>query len=164
MAAKKKTSTQDMLARLDGFARRNWKNEPGDITRLRKHKLPPMGNMPGVFYANFNTFWLGENIQVVRQLALDGDMEVKALNKMAASLLNRHAGRLAKWNLTNTVKLVRELADYFDTGGPRSHDQIVAVCEGTMLAMDRVNAWIDAMIPWSQLDAKLKLNRAPKSK
>ena len=162
MAGKKKNSTKDMLARLDGFARRNWKNEPGDITRLRKHKLPPMGNMPGVFYANFNTFWLGENIQVARQLALDGDMEVKALNKMAAALLNRHAGRLAKWKLTNTVKLVRELADYFDGNGPRNHAQIVAVCEATMLTMDRVNAWIDAMIPWSQLDAKLKLNRAAK--
>ncbi len=31
-----------------------------------------------------------------------------------------------------------------------------------MLAMDRVNTWIDAMIPWSDLDAKLKLNKAAK--
>ncbi|HIM46548.1 MAG: hypothetical protein CFH39_00491 [Alphaproteobacteria bacterium MarineAlpha10_Bin2] len=163
MAAKKKaTSTKAMLARLDGFSRRNWRREPGDVTRLRKHKLPPMGNFPGVFYANFNTFWLGENIQVVRQLALDGDMDVKELNRMAAALLNRHAGRLAKWKLINTVKLVKELAAYFAGNGPRSHAQIVAVTEATMLAMDRVNTWIDAMIPWSDLDAKLKLNRAPK--
>ena len=162
-AAKKKApSTKQMLARLDGFARRNWLREPGDVTRLRKHKLPPMGNFPGVFYANFNTFWLGENIQVVRQLALDGDMDVKELNRMAAALLNRHAGRLAKWKLTNTVKLVKALAAYFAANGPRSHAQIVAVSEATMLAMDRVNTWIDAMIPWSDLDAKLKLNRAPK--
>lgn len=161
-AQKKATSTKAMLARLDGFARRNWLNEPSDVTRLRKHKLPPMGNFPGVFYANFNTFWLGENIQVVRQLALDGDMDVKALNRMAAALLNRHAGRLAKWKLTNTVKLVKELEAYFAAGGPRSHAQIVAFAESTMLAMDRVNTWIDAMIPWSDLDAKLKLNRAAK--
>ncbi len=161
-AKKKAASTKDMLARLDGFARRNWRVEPGDVTRLRKHKLPPMGNFPGVLYANFNTFWLGENIQVVRQLALDGDMDVKALNRMAAALLERHAGRLAKWKLTNTVKLIKELAAYFAANGPRSHAQIVAVTEATMLTMDRVNCWIDAMIPWSDLDAKLKLNRAPK--
>lgn len=161
-AKKKATSTKDMLARLDGFAKRNWLNEPSDVTRLRKHKLPPMGNFPGVFYANFNTFWLGENIQVVRQLALDGDMDVKALNRMASALLTRHSGRLAKWKLTNTVKLVNELAAYFAANGPRSHAQVVAVAESTMLAMDRVNTWIDAMIPWSDLDAKLKLNRAAK--
>ena len=162
MAAKKKaTSTKAMLARLDGFSRRNWRREPGDVTRLRKHKLPPMGNFPGVFYANFNTFWRGENIQGGRQLALDGDMDVKELNRMASALLNRHAGRLAKWKLTNTVKLVKELAAYFAANGPRSHAHIVAVTEATMLAMDRVNTWIDAMIPWSDLDAKLKLNRAP---
>ena len=161
MAAKKKArTTKDMLARLEGFSRRNWSKEPGDVTRLRKHRLPPMGNFPGVFYANFNTFWLGENIQVVRQLALDGEMEVKELNRMAAALLRRHAGRLAKWKLTNTVKLVKELADYFAGNGARSHAQIAAICEGAMLALDRVNAWIDAMIPWSDLDAKLKLNRA----
>ncbi len=160
--AKKKPSTKQMLARLEGFSRRGWGKEPGDVTNLRKHKLPPMGNFPGVFYANFNTFWLGENIQVVRQLALDGDMDVKELNHMAAALLNRHAGRLAKWKLTNTVKLVKELAAYFEGNGARNHAQIVAVCEGTMLAMDRVNTWIDAMIPWSDLDAKLKLNKAAK--
>jgi len=80
----------------------------------------------------------------------------------AAALLNRHAGRLAKWKLINTVKLVKELAAYFAGNGPRSHAQIAAVCEGAMLAIDRLNTWIDAMIPWSDLDAKLKLNRAPK--
>jgi len=92
----------------------------------------------------------------------EGNMDVKALNRMAAALLNRHAGRLAKWRLTNTVKLVKDLEVDFAANGPRSHAQMVAITESTMLAMDRVNTWIDAMIPWSDLDAKLKLNRAAK--
>jgi hypothetical protein len=159
-ATKKAAGADAMVARLEAFGARNWQKEPGDIQRLRKHKLPPMGNMPGVFYANFNTFWLGENIQVVRQLAVERAMPVGQLNAMAAALLNRHAGRLAKWKLTNTVKLVRELADFFEGGGPKSHAQVVRVCEATMVSMDRVNAWIDAMIPWSQLDKSLKLSKA----
>ena len=65
------TETSAMIDRLERFGRRNWNSEPGDVTRLRAHSLPPMGNMPPVLYANFNTFWMGENIQVVRQLALD---------------------------------------------------------------------------------------------
>ncbi len=153
-------TTKQMIARLENHGRRNWRKEPGEVTRLRQHSMPPMGNMPGVLYANFNTFWLGENIQVVRGLALEGKMPIKELNRMAASLLNRHAGRLAKWKLTNTVKLVRELADYFERGGAKNHNEMVAVCEATMVAMDRVNSWIDAMIPWAQFDKKVKLNPA----
>ena len=153
-------TTASIIERLDRFSRRNWRREPGDVTRLREHKLPPMGTMPPVLYANFNTFWLGENIQVVRQLALDEALPPAALNRMAAALLNRHAGRLAKWKLTNTVRLVRDLADYFEADGAGSHAEVVRVCEAAMLAIDRVNAWIDAMIPWSHFDRKVRLLQA----
>ncbi len=151
-------STSTILERLESFSRRNWRKEPADVARLRGHSLPPMGNMPPVLYANFNTFWLGENIQVVRQLALEKALPPSALNKMAAALLNRHAARLTKWKLTATVRLVRELADYFEAGGAKNHRDVVRVCEATMLAMDRVNSWIDAMIPWAQFDRKLALH------
>ena len=151
------TETTAIIDRLERFAQRNWRSEPGDITRLRTHSLPPMGNLPPVLYANFNTFWMGENIQVVRQLALDKALPPAALNQMAAALLNRHAGRLAKWKLTNTVKLVRELAAYFEAGGAKNHGEVVQVCEAAMVAFDRINAWIDAMIPWAQFDKKVKL-------
>ena len=154
------TEITAIIDRLERFGRRNWQSEPGDITRLREHALPPMGNLPPVLYANFNTFWLGENIQVVRQLALDKALPAAALNTMAAALLNRHAGRLAKWKLTNTVKLVRDLAAYFEAGGAKNHDEVVQVCEAAMVAFDRINAWIDAMIPWSHFDKKVKLLKA----
>ena len=151
------TETTAIIDRLQRFGQRNWRSEPGDIARLRTHSLPPMGTLPPVLYANFNTFWMGENIQVVRQLALDKALPPAALNRMAAALLNRHVGRLAKWKLTNTVKLVRELAAYFDAGGAKNHGEVVQVCEAAMVAFDRINAWIDAMIPWAHFDKKVKL-------
>lgn len=153
-------TTASIIERLERFARRNWRTEPGDVTRLREHRLPPMGNMPPVLYANFNTFWLGENLQVVRQLALDKALPPAALNKMAAAMLNRHAGRLAKWKLAGTVRLVRALAGYFEAGGARSHGDVARVCEAAMLAVDRINTWIDAMIPWSRFDEKVGLFEA----
>jgi hypothetical protein len=52
---------------------------------------------------------------------------------------------------------VRDLAAYFEGGGARSHGEVVQVCEAAMLAFDRINAWIDAMIPWAQFDKKVKL-------
>ncbi len=154
--------TKAMLGKLNRSLAASWDKETADIKRLRRHSLPPMGNMPCVLYANFNTFWLGENIQVMRELALARKMPLGQLNTAAAALLRRHQGRLAKWNLTDTVKLVEALARYFESRGPKNNAEFVQVCEATMVAMDRINAWIDAMIPWSQFDKKAGANRAPK--
>ncbi|MFQ5784919.1 MAG: hypothetical protein ACE5H8_08850 [Alphaproteobacteria bacterium] len=149
-------TTEEMLGDLERFFAGAWRREPADVARLRRHALPPMGNMPCMLYANFNTFWLGENVQVLRQLALDKALPSRALNRMAAALLARHAARLAKWKLHATVRLLHRLVAYFEGEGAKTHREFVAVAEALMMAGDRINAWIDAAIPWSQLDAKVR--------
>ncbi len=157
-----RTSTKQMIAQLERFTTRNWKAEPADIKALRRFKRPPMGTMPCVIYANFDTFWLGENIQVLRQLALEGEMPVAELNRTAAALVTRHAARLGKWKMADTVRLMNEIAGYFAGGGARSHREFVEVAEAIMIAIDRINTWIDGLLPWAQLDRRLKLNPAPR--
>lgn len=120
-----------------------------------------MGHLPCVFYANFNTFWAGENLQVMRQLALGGKSDLGELSRITAALLRRHAARLAKWKLSETVALIEELARYFERRGPKNRREFADVAESAMITIDRVNAWIDAMIPWSQLDRKLQPVRPP---
>ncbi|MCL6548342.1 MAG: hypothetical protein K6T30_05480 [Alicyclobacillus sp.] len=140
------------MAQLKDATERVWRQEPDDIRRLRSLTRPPMGNLPCVLYANFNTFWAGENLQVYRQLAREGTVPLGALNQAAARVLERHAARLAKWDLHDTVDLVTAVADYFRAGGPRSKAEFMEVCEAFLLCLDRVNSWIDAIIPWSDLD------------
>ena len=154
--AARKTAADRTIAHLEAFVRTAWDSEPADMGRLRGHALPPMGNLPCMFYANFNTFWMGENVQVLRQLALDRALPVRALNTIAAALLARHAARLAKWNMTDMVKLARRLIRFFEGEGAGSHKEFVRVCEALMLASDRMNAWVDAALPWSLLDKRLK--------
>ncbi len=157
-----RTSTTQMIARLERFTTSNWKAEPADIKALRRFKRPPMGTMPCVIYANFDTFWLGENIQVLRQLALEGTMPVAELNRVAAALVTRHAARLGKWKMANTVKLMNQIVGYFAAGGARSHKEFVAVSQAIMIAIDRINTWIDGLLPWAELDRRLKLNPPPR--
>jgi hypothetical protein len=89
-------------------------------------------------------------------------MPLAELNRVAGALIARHAARLGKWKMTNTVKLMGELVDYFESGGAQSHKEFVALAEAIMLAIDRINTWIDGMLPWSQLDRRVKLNPAPR--
>ena len=151
-------STAHVLAELRAFIEDGWQHEPADIITLRSVFRPPMGNLPCCFYANFNLFWAGENLQVCRQQVKDGT-PVQAVCQVLAGLLERHAARLEKWSMTETVALERMLAHYFKGKGPASSEEFLAVVEHAMIALDRVQSWIDGLLPWSELDARLALRR-----
>jgi hypothetical protein len=152
-------TTARVLGELRAFIARCWLHEPADIVQLRMVSRPPMGNLPCCFYANFNLFWAGENLQVCRQLVKEGMLPAQAIGQIAAGLLERHAARLEKWSMTETVALERMLAQYFKGKGPATNEEFLAVVEHAMIALDRVQSWIDGLLPWSELDARLALHR-----
>jgi hypothetical protein len=152
-------TTARVLGELRAYIARCWLHEPADITQLRSISRPPMGNLPCCFYANFNLFWAGENLQVCRQLVKDGGLPVQVVGQTVAGLLERHAARLEKWSMTETVALERMLAQYFKGKGPASSEEFLAVIEHTLIALDRVQSWIDGLLPWNELDARLSLRR-----
>jgi hypothetical protein len=152
-------TTARVLGDLRAFIARCWLHEPADIAQLRTVSRPPMGNLPCCFYANFNLFWAGENLQVCRQLVKDGVLPVQAVGQIAGGLLERHAARLEKWSMTETVALERMLAQYFKGKGRASTEEFLAVVEHAMIALDRVQSWIDGLLPWNELDARLALRR-----
>jgi hypothetical protein len=152
-------STARVLGELRAYIARCWLHEPADIATLRTISRPPMGNLPCCFYANFNLFWAGESLQVCRQQVKDGILPVQVVSTMLAGLLERHAARLEKWSMTETVALERMLAHYFKSKGPASSEEFLAVVEHAMIALNRVQSWIDGLLPWSELDARLALRR-----
>lgn len=152
-------TTERVLAELRDFTQSVWQSEPADIAALREVARPPMGNLPCCFYANFNLFWAGEDLQVCRQVVKDGAIPVPAVNQMIAGLLERHAARLEKWSMTETVALLRMLVSYFRESGPTSSEEFLTVIEHTLIALDRVQSWIDGLLPWNELDARLALHR-----
>lgn len=152
-------STARVLGELRAFIARCWLHEPADIATLRSISRPPMGNLPCCFYANFNLFWAGENLQVCRQLVKDSGQPTQVVCQVVAGLLERHAARLEKWSMTETVALERMLAQYFKGKGPATTEEFLAVVEHTLIALDRVQSWIDGLLPWSELDARLALRR-----
>ncbi len=152
-------TTTRVLGELRVFIQSCWLSEPADIATLRNLSKPPMGNLPCCFYANFNLFWAGENLQVCRQIVKDGVLPVPVVNQMVARLLERHAARLEKWSLAETVALVRMLVQYFNGKGPATSEEFLAIVEHALIALDRVQSWIDGLLPWSELDARLALRR-----
>jgi hypothetical protein len=152
-------STARVLDELRAYIAHCWRCEPPDITTLRTVSRPPMGNLPCCFYANFNLFWVGENLQVCRQMVKDNVVPLQAVSQIVAGLLERHAARLEKWSMSETAALERMLAQYFKGKGPANSEEFLAVVEHALVALDRVQSWIDGILPWNELDARLALRR-----
>ena len=152
-------TTERILAELRDFTQSVWQREPADIAALREVARPPMGNLPCCFYASFNLFWAGEDLQVCRQIVKDGAIPVPAVSQMIAGLLERHAARLEKWSMAATVALIHRLVSYFRESGPASSEEFLTIIEHTLIALDRVQSWIDGLLPWNELDARLALHR-----
>ena len=146
-----------LVDELREFTGRRWLGEPPDVQRLRTFSLPPMGNLPCVLYCNFDLFWAGEQLQVCRQAALAGDLRLPELTEVSALLLERMAARTAKWEMAETVALLRRAASVLREWRPDSAQEFAVVIEHLMMAIDRIQAAVDAIIPWNELDKAVRL-------
>jgi hypothetical protein len=150
-------SVADLVQELRRFTAERWMGEPPDVTRLRSFSLPPMGNLPCVLYCNFDLFWAGEQLQVCRQAALEGDLRLPELTEVSALLLDRIAARTAKWEMAETVTLIRRAADVLRNWRPDTAQEFAVVIEHVMMAIDRIQAAVDAIVPWTELDGAVRL-------
>ena len=107
-------------ARLDRFTELAWRSEPNEVRRLRQLSRPPMGRMPGILYACFNLFWLGEEVQTLRDRAKAGSLSLASLNELLGALCGRHAIRLSKWYLVDSIELLGDVQSFCEAGGARA--------------------------------------------
>ena len=151
----------DLVEELRRFTAERWIGEPPDVARLRSLSLPPMGNLPCVLYCNFDLFWAGEQLQVCRQAALDKDLRLPELAEVSSLLLERVAARTSKWEIPDTVDLLRKAADVLRNWRPEEPEEFAVVIEHLMIAINRVQAAVDAIIPWNELDRAVALRGRP---
>jgi hypothetical protein len=151
----------ELVEELRGFTAARWVGEPPDVQRLRTFSLPPMGNLPCVLYCNFDLFWAGEQLQVCRQAALEGDLRLPELTEVSALLLDRIAARTAKWEMAETVALIRRAAEVLREWRPDTAQEFAVVIEHLMMAIDRIQSAVDTIIPWNELDQGVRLRTAP---
>ena len=74
---------------------------------------------------------------------------------MMAELLLRHAGRLEKWEMAESCEFLIRLANLFSSQ-VSSYEEYLSGVEQALIAINRLQSWVDAVIPWSQLDSKLR--------
>ncbi len=130
-----------------------WETEPTDVTAMRTHRRPPMGNLPCIIYSNFDLFWGTENLHVARQLA--DELPVTQAGQVAAAYLRRTEIRLGKWGFPSATDLISQAADSAESAA--STAELKDLLDAANVYLNRLGSWVDAMIPWNDLDSSLKL-------
>ncbi len=146
------------------FAKTVWRAEPADVKCLRATSLPPGGKWSGVLFCNLLLLWSGQIIMSFRSLAKSGNVPVAALAAVTATHLRQLADWLAHWQMNDTVAFLRGVADRIDAGDVKNAADFAVLIEEVAVALNRVQNWIDAFVPWSTFDAKLPplaADRAP---
>ena len=132
-----------------------WETEPNDVTFMRTHKRPPMGTFPCVIYSNFDLFWGTENLHVASSLA--SDLELDPAKKVALAYLKRTQERLGKWGFPAATSLIEEASSAITRLS--SKEDLITLLNYLNVYLNRLGSWIDAMIPWNDMDRSLNLLR-----
>lgn len=143
----------DVAAALRAATHGIWSSEPADIVAMRSHSRPPMGNMPCVLYSNFDLFWGTENLHVARALA--AELPAEHAGRVAAAYLLRTEDRLSKWGFAEATGLLRRAAEAAE--GTSSTDELTELLDAANVYLNRLGSWVDAMIPWNDMDDSLTL-------
>tara|TARA_Y100001936_G_C16008485_1_gene632183 strand:+ start:434 stop:1318 length:885 start_codon:yes stop_codon:yes gene_type:complete len=132
-----------------------WETEPDDVTFMRTHHRPPMGNFPCVIYSNFDLFWGTENLHVASSLV--SELDLSSAKKVASGYLKRTQQRLAKWGFPETTSLIEESLSAINEIDYK--EDLITLLHWLNVYLNRLGSWIDAMIPWNDMDDNLKLLR-----
>ena len=130
-----------------------WSHEPEDVSALRSFERPPMGNMPCVLYANFDLFWIVENLLVFRGLASDEALSPKQLVRTMAALTRKTQSRLAHWGFPEACALLERVSDHLYRSPRPTRRGLVALIDSLVLYTNRLQSWVDAMAPWGDMDS-----------
>ncbi len=137
-----------------------WSSEPGDVSALRSFERPPMGNMPCVLYANFDLFWIVENLLVFRDLAADGKLSPVQLARITSAMIRRTRSRLAHWGFPEACDLLGRVSDDLDQSPRPTRRGLIAVIDSLVLYTNRLQSWVDAAVPWGDMDRALQRSPA----
>jgi hypothetical protein len=138
---------QEIAVAIEGF----WSTYPADIEHLAATHRPPSRDLPKRLYANFDLYGMaGVFYFFLRQLR-----EHRLANGWDPKLLGAYAlecaARLDKWGLSSAASILRTAHEgMVAEAGSVGH--VAQITETLIVYLNRLQAWVDATIPWAALD------------
>ncbi len=100
--------------------------------------------------------------RICRELAVDARLSASEVGLLVTTMLRRTQSRLSHWGFPDACAVLGEVASHSERAPPaETSDELIALIESALLYVDRLQNWIDAMIPWRDMDKSLQLLPLP---
>ena len=150
-------SAAELVEELRRFTAERWMGEPPDVTRLRSFSLPPMGNLPCVAVLQLRPLLGGRTAAGLPAGGARGRPAPSGADGglRAVARPNRRAyGEVGDGRDRDADPAA---ADVLRNWRPDTAQEFAVVIEHLMMAIDRIQAAVDAIVPWNELDGALRL-------
>ena len=83
-------------------------------------------------------------------MSVTDDIDIATMARVSAAVAGRAGGRLETWGFTAEAATVASVLPALT--GARDAPSLQAVLDELIVFLDRIHAWVDASIPWADLD------------
>lgn len=133
-----------------------WESPPAGLSGLRELHRPPSGPVTKMVYANFDAYGLAGVLYLLREMSVTDDIDIATMARVSGAVAERAGGRLETWGFAAEAATVASVLPALT--GARDAQSLQAVLDELIVFLDRIHAWVDASIPWADLDT-LKARR-----
>ena len=127
-----------------------WGSPPAGLSGLHGLHRPPSGPVTKMAYANFDAYGLAGVLYLLRETSAADDIDIATMARVCGAVAERTGGRLETWGFAAEAETVASVLPALT--GARDAQSLQAVLDELIVFLDRIHAWIDASIPWADLD------------
>ena len=127
-----------------------WESPPAGLSGLLDLHRPPSGPLTKMAYANFDAYGLAGVLYLLREMCAANDVDLATMARVSRAVAERAGGRLETWGFAAEAAAVGSVLPALT--GARDAQSLQAVLDELIVFLDRIHAWIDASIPWADLD------------
>ena len=133
-----------------------WGSPPAGLSALRELHRPPSGPVTKMVYANFDAYGLAGVLYLLREMSVTDDIDIATMARVSGTVAGWAGGRLETWGFAAEAATVAAVLPALT--GARDAQSLQAVLDELIVFLDRIHVWVDASIPWADLDT-LKARR-----
>lgn len=143
----------EFVARVRGEREAIWSTEPPEVARLKSIRKGLGGRFPARFYALSDTYRNQRNLWMFRDMAARGEPGLEALKAVLRPFFVESRDRFRIWALDRAAELFEQGARILESVQER--DGLISLLEELLLYNNRLWMWLDASVPWFQLDERV---------
>ncbi len=130
-----------------------WREAPLELETFKSLGMGHGGKTTSQIYSLYDGYRNQRNLAQFRVLLSQDDLSVDETRKVLAPFVKEMAERFQIWKFERPKDLFFQAAELLSSA--ESKDELLSFIDEALLYNNRLWSWMDAEIPWTELDKKI---------